>query len=151
YRGGNQDQAGDVVLPRVSGAFKAVDADGVHTQFFRLQGVLDGDTLVDNDDARFLQLGPVLDAAVARGLHHLDATVDDDIDIVFVRWWLDGGKDGHIDAEGLAGHGLAAGNLVAQIFRGGLGEAGEDAQAAGVGDGGGQLGLAHPLHAALDN
>jgi len=32
-----------------------------------------------------------------------------------------------------------------------LSEGGDDAQAAGVGDGGGELGVANPLHASLNN
>lgn len=48
-------------------------------------------------------------------------------------------------------HGPATLDFLQQMLGRGLGERGEDAQAAGIGDGSGQFGAANPHHAALDD
>jgi hypothetical protein len=47
-RGGDQDQSGNVVFARMSGAFEPVDADAVHTKLLRLHRVPNRGALVQH-------------------------------------------------------------------------------------------------------
>ena len=42
-------------------------------------------------------------------------------------------------------------DFFAEVFGGGLGQGCEDSEAAGIGDGGGELSVADPLHPSLNN
>src|SRR5690606_5166400 len=64
---------------------------------------------------------------------------------------LDRGQEGQVDAEGLVGHLAAAADFLGQRRRGGLGQGSDHAQAAGIGHGRGQLGIAYMVHATLDD
>jgi hypothetical protein len=59
--------------------------------------------------------------------------------------------EGQIDAERLVGHLAAAIDLAGQILRRALRQTGDDAEAAGVRDGGRHLGITDVMHAALDD
>ena len=88
---------------------------------------------------------------VAGRFNDLDAFVDDDLRVGGVVGGCERREEGKIHAEGFRGHGAAAADFGAEGFWGGLGERGEDAEATGVGDGGGELSEADPLHAALND
>src|SRR5712671_5638694 len=72
----NQDQAGDVVLARMTRALKAIDRDGIDAHALGRQGVTDRGALVDDFDAVSLKVFHVLLRLVPGGLHDLDAGVD---------------------------------------------------------------------------
>ena len=66
-RGQDQDQAGNVVLARVAGAFEAVDRNGVDAHPLGRQGVADRSAFVDHLDSVLLEFLDVLDRLVAGG------------------------------------------------------------------------------------
>ena len=102
-------------------------------------------------DARVLHAANKVLGAVARRFHDLHAAVDDDLQVLAVGRRIDRGQDGEVHTKGPVGQGAGAGNLVRQRLRRGLGEGREHAQSPCVGHGRDQLGLAHPLHAALND
>ena len=63
----------------------------------------------------------------------------------------DGWQKGQVDADQFAGHGLTATNLTSQIGRRALGQAGDDAEAAGIRDRRSHFRVADEMHAALDD
>jgi hypothetical protein len=148
---GNEDEAGDIVLARVTRAFEAVDRDRIDAEPLGFQGMADRGAFVDDLDARGLEHWDVFLGVVPRRLDDLDAGSDDRVHIRIVRHGLDRRQDREIDAEGLVGHLPAARDLLGEVLRRGLCEAGQEAECAGVGDGRDQLGAADPLHAALDD
>src|SRR4029078_12046541 len=75
--GRDQNQAGRVVLAGMAGALKAVDRDRIDAHSFRRQAVTDTGAFVDDLDAVLLELGNMFLRLVARGLHDLDAGLDD--------------------------------------------------------------------------
>lgn len=81
----------------------------------------------------------------------LDVLVNDDLRIGIVIRGNHGGEKRQVYAERLLGHLTTPADLFPQVFRRRLGERGEDSETAGVGNGGGELGVSNPLHAALDN
>ena len=145
----DQDQARDVVLARMAGAFEAVDGDRVDADALRLERMAHRGAFVDDLDAVLLELGDVLLRVVARGLDDLDAAVDDRLTVFGIGRRLERRQDGQVDAEGLVGHVAAARDLLGELFRRRLGQRGDEAERAGIGHGRHQLGAAHPLHAAL--
>ncbi|MCY1440448.1 hypothetical protein D9M71_567260 [compost metagenome] len=106
---------------------------------------------VDDFNPGFLQAWHEFHGLIAGGFDDFHAAFDDRLDVLGVRRWADSREDGHVDAEWLIGHLPAAGNFLGQCLRGWLGQAGQDAQAAGIGNGCGQFSSTDPLHAALDD
>ncbi|MNT10746.1 hypothetical protein D3C72_1455910 [compost metagenome] len=150
-RARQQDHVGHVVLAGVAAALEAVDAHGVAADALGLERVAHRGALVDHLDARGLQRRHVGLGAAARGFHGLDAAFDDGRDVLGVRRRGKGRQEGEVHAEGLVGHLVAARDLAGQQLGRLLREARDDPQAAGVGDGRGQLGKADVVHAALDD
>lgn len=111
----------------------------------------DGCTLVEDDDAGLLQELDDGARGVAGRLDDLDALGDADLGVGGVVRGHEGREEGDVDAKGELCHAAAAGNLCAQGLGGRLGEGGQEAEAAGVGDGRGHLCGADVLHAALDD
>src|SRR6185312_15203002 len=74
--GRDQDQAGRVVLAGMTGAFKAVDRDGIDAHAFGRERVADAGAFVHDLDAVLLELGDMLLRLVARCLDDLDAAFD---------------------------------------------------------------------------
>jgi hypothetical protein len=149
--GGQQHQVGDVVLAGVAGALEAVHGHRRAAQALGLQGVAHRGALVDHLDAVLIEQRHEGFRAAPGGFHDLDTGVDDHLGVLFVRHRLDGRQQRQVDAERLVGHFLAAGDLLGEIFRRGLGQPGDDAQRAGVGHRRRQFRVADILHAALDD
>ncbi len=133
----------------MAGALEAVDGDGVDPHPFGGQGVADAGALMDDDDAMGLEVVDMLLGLVAGGLDDLHAALDDGLAVLGVGRRVDGRQDGQVHAEGLVGQLAAALDLGPQGVRRRLGQGGDEAQTAGVGHRGDQLGPADPLHAAL--
>lgn len=104
-----------------------------------------GGALVHHDDARLLQLRNDRPRAVAGGLDHLDALIDDGLCVRAVVGRVERGQQRNVDAEGVLGQGPALLDLLAQVGGRGEDQRRDDAQAAGVGDGGGELSVADVL------
>ena len=145
----DQDEAGNIVLAGMAGAFETVDRDGIDAHPLGREGMADGGAFMDDDDAMRLEIIDMFLRLVAGGLDDLDAAVDDRLAILRIGRRIDRGQDGEVHAQGLVRHRPAAVDLAAQIVRRRLGQGGKDAQAPGIGDGGGQFGAADPHHAAL--
>ena len=146
----DQDQAGTIILAGVAGALETVDRNHVDALPFRRHRVTHGGAFMQDQNAVRFELGPNLgDGGGPGGLDDLDPAVDNRLGVGAVVGRIDGRKDGQIDPERLAGHRFAALDLVAQGFRRGLRQGGENAQAAGIGHRRRQLGHADALHAAL--
>jgi len=98
-----------------------------------------------------LQRRHVLLRAAARGLHDLDAALDDRGDVFRIGRRGERRQEGEVHAERLVGHVAAARDFFRQKLRRLLRQPGDDAETAGVGHGGGKLGAADEVHAALDD
>ena len=148
---GQQDEVGHIVLARVATALKPVHADRIAANGFSLERMAHRGAFVNDLDAGFVQRGQVFLRVVSGSLHRLDAAVDDGLDVARVIGRADGGQKGEVHAKGLVGHLAAAADLVGQVLRGALGQAGNHAQTACVGDGGGQFGKPHKMHTPLND
>jgi hypothetical protein len=135
----------------VSAALESVDGYSVAADSLGLERVANGSALVDDLDVRLLEHRQPLRGIVARGLHGLDPALDDDLEQARIVGGCERGKERHVDAEGLVGHFAASRDLVGELLGCALGQASDDAEAARVGDGRGQLGEADEMHAALDD
>jgi len=89
--------------------------------------------------------------AVAGCLDDANPGGDDGVGVGGIVGGVDGGEEGQVDTEGAGGHGTTAGDFLGKSGRCGLSQAGQDAKAACVADGGGKVGVANPLHATLDD
>ena len=148
---GQQDEVGNVVFTRVAATLEAINTDGITTDTLGLEGMAHRGALVDNLDACRFELGHVLFRATAGGFHRLDATGDDGVNVLRIRRGIERRQESQVNAKGLVGHFVAAGDFPGQILRRRLGQAGDDSQTAGIGHGRGQFGIAHVMHTALDN
>lgn len=144
-RAGQEDEVGDVGLADVAGALEAVDAQKVDAELDGALGVADGGALVQDDAAGLFQLGDDGAGAVAGRLDNGDALVDDGLGVGAVVGGVERGQEGDVDGEGVLGQGAALLDLGAQVGGGGEDEGRDDAQAARVGDGGGEFGVADVL------
>jgi hypothetical protein len=98
-----------------------------------------------------LQRRHVLLRAAARGLHDLDAALDDRGDVFRIGRRGERRQEGEVHAERLVGHVVAARDFFRQKLRRLLRQAGDDAETAGIGHRGRKLGAADEVHAALDD
>lgn len=105
----------------------------------------DGSALVKNNTPSLLQLRDDGAGAVARGLDDLDALINDGLGVGAVVRRVERREKGDVDAKGVLGQGSALLDLLAQVGGRGEDERRDDAQAAGVGDGGGELSVADVL------
>ena len=133
-RSGQQDEVGNVVLARMTTTFETVDADRVAANVFCLKGMAHRRTLVNYLDTGSLQLWHVLLRTATGGFHRLHSTLYNGINVVWIGRSLERGQESQIYPERLVGHGLAAGDLPGQILGGGLGQAGDDAETARIGN-----------------
>ena len=150
-RAGQQNEVGHIVFARVATALKPIHADGVATDGLGFERMPHRGAFVDHLDARLMQGRQPLLRVVACGFHHFHTTVNDGFDVAGVIGCFDNGQKGQVDAKRLVRHLAATANFVSQIGRRALRQAGDDAQAPGIGHGGGQLGKAHKMHASLNN
>lgn len=146
-----QDEVCKIGLANVAGALEAVDAEEVDAHLDGALGVADGGALVQDDNAGLLELGNDGARGVAGRLDNLDALIDDGLGVGAVVGGHHGGQEGNVDTEGVLGQGSAASDLLAQVVGRGEDEGGDDAEAASVGHGGGEVGGANVHHAALDD
>jgi hypothetical protein len=84
-----------------------------------------------------LQRRHVLLRAAARGLHDLDAALDDRGDVFRIGRRGERRQEGEVHAERLVGHVAAARDFFRQKLRRLLRQPGDDAETAGIGHGGG--------------
>ena len=75
-----------IVLTGVTGAFEAVDRDGVHAHPLGRQAMADAGALMDDDDAVLLEFLDVLGRLVAGRLDDLHAAVDDHLHQARIVW-----------------------------------------------------------------
>lgn len=130
-----QDEVGDVALANVAGALEAVDGEEIDAELDGALGVADGGTLVEDDDAGFLELLDHRAGGVACRLDDLDALVNNGLGVRAVVGRNHGGEKGDVDGEGLLGETAAAADFVAESSGRGEDEGRDDSQTAGVGDG----------------
>ena len=147
----DQDQAGDIILARVAGAFEAIDADHVHAHLLRRNGMAHGGALVQHGHAVALEILDMLARVVPGGFHDRHAAIDDRAAIVRIGRRADRGQDRQVHAKRLVGQRAAAVDLAAQVVGRRLGQRGQDAQPPGVGYRARQFGAAHPHHSPLDD
>ena len=108
-----------------------------------LQRMAHRGAFVDHLDAGVLQRRHVLLRAAAGGLDDLDAALDDRARCIPDRAArVKRRQEGEVHAERLVGHLAAARDFLGQQFRRLLGQAGDDAEPAGIRHRGGQLGEA---------
>lgn len=148
-RSAQQNQVGDIRLANVASTLEAIDAQEIHAKFNGALSMSDRRALVQDNGVHLLQLLDDRAGGVAGRLDNLDSFVDDDLCVGAVVRRVYRGEQRDIYAEGLRGHGLGLADLFAEVLGRGLCEGCEDTEAACVGDGRGQLGVAHPLHASL--
>ena len=98
---GKQYQAAHILLARVSGALKAVNANHIHTDALGLQGVTHRHTLVDNLDIVGLETLHKGFRATTGGLNNFHTTVDDGIHVVVIIDFSRHHTDSEVDAEWL--------------------------------------------------
>ena len=150
-RAGQQDHVGDIVFAGMAAAFETIDADRVAADALRLQRMADGGAFVNDLDAAFLHGGHIGFRAAAGRFHNLHAAGNDRIDIFWVRRICEARQEREIDADRLVGHVIAFRDFLREVFRRRLRQRRDDAETARVGDGGGHLGEADKMHAALDD
>lgn len=146
-----QNKIGDVGLADMAGALEAIDAQEIDAEADGRFRVPDRGALVDDDAAGLLEQPDHGARRVARRFHDPDPAVDDGLRVGEVVGRVERGQEREVDAERVRGQDAGAGDFGGQVRGGRLGQGGEDAEAAGVGDGGGEGGESHPLHAALDD
>lgn len=152
-----EDDVGEVGFADVAGAFETVDGEEVDAELLGGEGVPDGGAFVQDGDVGGFEhfddwtggvagrFNWMVDGSV-RYLYRVifngcflrtdfDAFVDDDLGVGGVVGGGERGEERDVDAEGLGGHGSAAGDFLAEVFGGGLGEGCEDAEATRVRDG----------------
>lgn len=120
-----ENEVGDIVLADVTGTLEAIDGEEINTQLHGGLGVADGGALVEDGDARLLELLDDGAGVVAGSLDDLDALIDDDLGVGTVVGGNHGGEEGQVDTEGVLGHFAASSDFLAQVFGGGLGEGSE--------------------------
>ncbi len=106
---------------------------------------------MDHLDAVLLEDRQPFRGVVARSLDDLDPARDDRRDETGIVRRGHRRQEGQVHPERLIGHLPAAGDLLRQVLGRALGQDGDDAEAAGVGDRRRHLGIAHHVHAALDD
>lgn len=141
----------DVALADVACAFETVDAEKVDAELNGTLGVADSSALVENGDARLLELLDDGAGRVTRRLDNVDALVDDGLRIGAVVRRHHGGEERDVDAKGVFGESAASADLVAESSGRGEDEGGDYAQAACVGDGRCEVRGTDVHHAALDD
>lgn len=109
-------------------------------------GMANGGTLVQHDTAGLFELGNDGPGAVPGRLDNVDPFVDDGLGVGAVVGGVERGEEGDVDAKGVLGEGAALLDLLAELRGRGEDEGRDDAQAAGVGDGRGEFGVADVLY-----
>lgn len=150
-RAAQQDEVCNVALADVARALEAVDAEEVDAQLDGALGVADGGALVQDGDARGLELADDGAGRVAGRLDDAHALVDDGLRVRRVVGRQHRRQQRQVDGERVLGQRAAALDLGAQGLGRGEDEGRDDAQAAGVGHGRGEVGGADVHHAALDD
>ena len=95
-------------------ALEAVDADRVAADGLRLEGVPDRGALVDDLDARRVQVRHHLLWIAPGRLDDLYAALDDGANVARVVRGIDRGQESEVHADGLVGHLAAAADLVGE-------------------------------------
>lgn len=131
------------------GTFKPINTQEIHPQLHCTLRMANGGALVQHDAPGLLQLRNDRAGTVPRRLDDLDALVDDSLRVRAVVWRVDGREQCDVHAERVLGHGPALLDLLAQVGGRGEDQCGDDAQAAGVGDRGGELSVADVLEKRL--
>ena len=93
----------------------------------------------------------ILFRAATGGFNNAHTTGDNRFDIARIIRIGEARQEGEVHTKRLVGHVIAFGNFIGQIFRRGLRQAGNDAKAAGIGNGSRHFGKADMVHAALND
>lgn len=102
-------------------------------------------TLVQDNDARLLQLRNHGAGAVTRRLDDTDPLVDNGLRVGAVVGRVERGQQGDVYGEGVLGQRAALADLLLEVVGRREDQRRDDAQTAGVGDCGGELGVAYVL------
>ena len=152
---GLENEVSDIHLSGVAGALEAVEGDRVHSHSLGGLCVPGGDALVDDLDSVLLELLHELGGRAAGSFDNLDSGVDDDVLERGVVDRREHGKNGEVNAYGALAarleEALSLVDLGGESLRSRLGESGDEAEAAGVGDGGGEASEADVMHTPLDH
>lgn len=135
----------------MSGAFEAVDADGVDPDPLGLEGMPNGHGLVDDLHPGRLEGGHVRFRVGACGFDDRDPALDNRVAVLVVGHRIHRRQDGEVDAERLVGEVAHPADLRGQRLGGRLRQGGEEAERSGLGHGRDEFGLAHGRHAAADD
>ena len=135
----------------MAATFKTIHAHRITTNRLGLERVAHGGALVDYFNAVFLEDRQPLGRVVTSGLDRFHAALDQRFDIARVVGLFNRGQKGQVHAEWLVGHLAAAADLFGQRLGVGLRQCGDHAQAAGIGNRSGQLGVTNVMHAALND
>jgi len=106
---------------------------------------------VDHLDPRIFKRWEQLNRVAPGCLDHFDAAFDHRFHNAGIIWRCQRWQNGNVHAKGLVRHVLAARNFVCEIFRRLLGEPGDNAEAASIGNSGRHFGKADIVHATLDD
>lgn len=105
----------------MAGALEAVDGEEVDAEVDGALGVPDRGAFVQDGAVCGFELGDEGAGAVAGCFDDRDAAFDDGEGVGVVVGGVEGGEEGEVYAEGVGGHGFAAGDFVAEVGGGGLG------------------------------
>ena len=145
----DQDETRNVVLAGMAGAFETIDRDRIDTHAFSRKRVTHSRALMNDLDAVFLKVVHMLLRLIAGRLHDLHAGIDDRLAILGIRRRVERRKNGQVHTEGLVRQLAAFLDLLAKIVRCGLGQRGDEAERAGIGNRSHQFRATDPLHTAL--
>jgi hypothetical protein len=106
---------------------------------------------VDYLDPGFFHHGQPLLRVVAGCFHGFHAAIDNGLDIGGVVRRFEDRQESQVDAKGFVGHFITAGDLLREVLGRGLGQPGNNAQGAGVGDGRSKFSKSDIVHSTLDN
>lgn len=146
-----EDEIRQVALAYMPCTLEAVNAEEVNAKLDGALSVTDSSALVQDSDAGLLQLRDDGTRRVARRLDDTNPLVNDSLRVGAVVGWYDGGQKRDVDGERFRGQCSAAADLVAESGGRREDEAGDDAETACVGDGGGEVCGADVHHSALND
>ena len=149
---GYQSQGRKTKLADVTTPFCAKDGHGIHAGLLGAEGVAHADALVHGLDASGFQTGQqFLWRAVAAGLDHRHALLQDHLEVELVVDGPQRREEAQVDAKGLAGQGFNLADRLAERLLSLEHGRGHHAQGASVGDGGDKCGSRDVHHTTADD
>src|ERR1700741_5152242 len=83
---------------------------------------------------------------IACSLDHLDAFLDNNLDVFGVRWRNNGRQERQVNTKRLVSHGSASSNLLSQILRCGLRQSGQNSKTTSIRNSRSHFCCTNPLH-----